>query len=71
MTYFKDLSPYEYFPGEPEVKNVGWFSKDRREVSLGEGYLCSSLIINRGSSTGGLSAHQFMPMLGVYIIAFT
>jgi hypothetical protein len=28
MAYFKDLSPYEFFPGEPHVLNVGWLSRD-------------------------------------------
>lgn len=28
MAYFKDLSPYEFFPGQPHVLNVGWLSRD-------------------------------------------
>jgi hypothetical protein len=38
MAYFKDLSPYEYFPGESDTLNVGWLSRDhgfpRGPVSL-------------------------------------
>ena len=28
MAYFDDLSPYKYYPGEADVLNVGWLSRD-------------------------------------------
>jgi len=30
MAYFKDLSPYEYFPEAHNVLNVGWLSRDHQ-----------------------------------------
>jgi hypothetical protein len=29
MAYYPDLSPYEYYPGQGHMLNVGWLSRDR------------------------------------------
>jgi hypothetical protein len=28
MAYYPDLTPYEYYPGEADMLNVGWLSLD-------------------------------------------